>query len=406
MSATRIVPPFVVAASLSDVPPESTTRVRLLCLLPDLNGGGAERMMLYLARGLDRSRWDITLALGLKRGPYLPLVPDDITFLELGRSRGRTAVLDIARLLRGGKYDLCFSMVSMNLAAVLARTLAHDPVRLVLGARNHYSRSLPAEASAAPLKMLAIRALYPRADLVIGVSQGVTDDLVEHFGVSRAKSCAIHNPIDLERVRLEAASPLDDPWFAPDAGIPVLLAVGKLQPAKGYSDLIDSFRTIRAAGPARLAILGQGPDRNALEALVASAGLSQDVRFLGFDANPYRWLARATVFVHAAHWEGFPNVLVEAMACGAPVVSTDCPSGPAEILTDGRDGFLVPVGDTAAHARRTLALLDSSELRARVREAATLRVQAFTASRIVERYAAAFEEVIGSSPPRAEVQTR
>ncbi len=372
-------------------------RLRLLCLLPDLNGGGAERMMLYLARGLARTRWDITLALGLKRGPYLPLVPDDIRFLELGRSRGRTAVLDVARLLHEGRYDLCFSMVSMNLAAVLARALAHDPVRLVLGARNHYSRSLPAEASAARLKMLAIRVLYPRADLVIGVSEGVADDLVTHFGIPRAKVRAIHNPIDLERVHSQAAAPLDDPWFASDAGIPVLLAVGKLQAAKGYPDLIEAFRTVRAARPARLVILGQGPDREALEAQVARAGLGQDVRFLGFDANPYRWLARAAVFVHAAHWEGFPNVLVEAMACGAPVVSTDCPSGPAEIITDGRDGFLVPVGDTAAHAARTLALLGDPDLRARIRMAATVRVQDFTASRILERYAAAFEEVVGRS---------
>jgi len=372
-------------------------RRRILCLLPDLNGGGAERMMLYLVRGLDRSRWDITLALGLKRGPYLPLVPSDIEFLELGRARGRGAVLDIARLLRAGRYDLCFSMVSMNFAAVLARVVAHDRARLVLGARNHYSRSLPAEASAARLKMLAVRVLYPRAEMIIGVSEGVADDLVANFGLPRAKVRAIHNPIDLERVRAEAAAPLDDPWFAPDSGIPVLLAVGKLQPAKGYPDLIDAFRKVRAIRPARLAILGQGPDREALEGRVARAGLQDDVRFLGFDANPYRWMARATLFVHTAHWEGFPNVLVEAMACGLPVVSTDCPSGPREIITDGLDGFLVPVGDRAAHAARTLELLADAGRRESVRRAAARRVEDFGAARVVERYAAAFEVVLADA---------
>jgi glycosyltransferase involved in cell wall biosynthesis len=370
-------------------------RVRLLCLLPDLNGGGAERMMIYLTRGLDRGRYDITLALGLRRGPYLPLVPADIRLVELGHSRGATSITSVARLMREGRYDLCFSMVSMNLTAVLARALARSDVRLVLGARNHYSRSMPAEAASSRLKMGAIRLLYPRSDLVIGVSKGVTDDLVQHFGLSPAKVRPIHNPIDIDRVRSQAAQPLGDPWLSPAAEIPVLVAVGKLQPAKGYPDLIDAFRIVRSARPARLVILGQGPDQAALEARIRSYGLEADVRFAGFDANPYRWLARSTAFVHAAHWEGFPNVLVEAMACGVPVVSTDCPSGPAEIITNGRDGFLVPVGDPASHAARTLELLGDDALRARVVAAASERVQDFAVDRVLRRYAETFEEVIG-----------
>lgn len=357
-------------------------------------------MMVYLLRGLSRERYDITLALGLRRGPYLPLIPPDVSLVELGHERGATAIRAVAATLHAGKYDLCFSMVSMNLTAVLARELSRDPVRLVLGARNHYSRSLPAEASAARLKMLAIRLLYPRADLVVGVSRGVTDDLVEHFGLPQFKALAIHNPIDLGRVRAQAAEPVDDPWFRPNSGIPVLLAVGKLQPAKGYPDLLRAFGLVRATQPARLAILGEGPERAALEAIVSREGLSADVRFLGFDSNPYRWLARATVFVHAAHFEGFPNVLVEAMACGVPVVSTDCPSGPAEILTDGRDGYLVPVGDSVTHAARTIALLDDADLRGGIREAAMRRVQDFEASHVLRRYEAAFEEVLTRQPRR------
>ena len=370
-------------------------RVRLLCLLPDLNGGGAERMMIYLTRGLDRSRYDITLALGLRRGPYLPLVPDDIRLVELGHARGATSIASVARLMREGRYDLCFSMVSMNLTAVLARALARSRVRLILGARNHYSQSMPAEAAASRVKMAAIRLLYPRSDLVIGVSKGVTDDLVENFGLRSSKVRPIHNPIDLDRVRSQAAQPLDDPWLSGPQQIPVLVAVGKLQPAKGYPDLIDAFKIVRAATPARLVILGQGPDLPSLQAQVRAYGLEDDIRFVGFDANPYRWLARATVFVHAAHWEGFPNVLVEAMACRVPVISTDCPSGPAEILTDGVNGFLVPVGDPASHAAKTLALLRDGELRRRIVAAATERVQDFAVERVLRRYAETFEEVMG-----------
>jgi glycosyltransferase involved in cell wall biosynthesis len=382
------------------------TRRRILCLLPDLNGGGAERMMLYLVGGLDRSRYEITLALGLKRGPYLPMVPDDIDFIELGHERGVSSIGSIARLFRSGGYDLCFSMVSMNPAAVVARELSRSRVRLVLGARNHYSSSLPAEASASRLKMLAIRMLYPRADLVIGVSQGVADDLVQNFGVPRSRVLAIHNPVDLDRVRALATEPLDDPWFAPGARVPVLVAVGKLQPAKGYPDLLAAFRRVRDTMPVRLVILGEGPDRTQIESIVDRTGLRADVRLVGFDVNPYRWLSRAAVFVHAAHWEGFPNVLVEAMACGTPVVSTDCPSGPAEILTDGENGFLVPVGDMAAHAARTLALLSDPALRARIRAAADRRVEDFAVARVVARYARTFDDVIGGRPSEPAPGTR
>ncbi len=351
-------------------------------------------MMLYLTRSLDRARFDVTLAVGLKRGPYLPLVPPNIEFLELGHARGSTAIASVARLFRRGHYDISFSMVSMNLAAVAARIAARSSVRLVLGARNHYSRSLPEEATASRLKMLAIRAMYPRADLVIAVSQGVAQDLAANFGVPPSKILAIHNPIDIEGVSSLAREPLDDPWFGEDEADPSLVAVGKLQRAKGYPDLLAAFRRVRAVVPARLVILGEGPDRPALEALVDSYGLRDSVRFVGFDTNPYRWLGRAAAFVHAAHWEGFPNVIVEAMACGAPVITTDCPSGPAEILTDGVNGFLVPVGDVAAHADRTIKVLTDAALRGRIRDEASRRVQDFAVDRIVDRYAAAFEGVL------------
>lgn len=350
--------------------------------------------MLYLVRNLARERYDITLALGLKRGPYLPDVPSDISFVELGHERAAGSVGAIARLFRHGSFDLCFSMVSMNLAAVMAREVSRSRLRLVLGARNHYSRSLPAEATGARFKMLAIRGLYPRADLVIGVSEGVTRDLHRNFGIPRWKLRAIHNPIDIERVRALAVEPLDHEWVRPSARIPVLVAVGKLQPAKGYPDLLRAFRLVRDTMLVRLVVLGQGPERAALEALVGRLGLTADVRFVGFDVNPYRWLARAAVFVHAAHWEGFPNVLVEAMAAGTPVVSTDCPSGPAEIITDGENGFLVPVGDIVAHSTRTRALLSDSAMRTRIVGAADRRVEDFAVIQVVHQYADAFEEVL------------
>lgn len=351
--------------------------------------------MLYLVRGLARDRYDITLALARAAGPYLPLVPDDITLLDLGRERAASAIGSVAQLFRRGSFDVCYSMVSMNLAAVLARIASRSATRLVLGARNHYSRSLPAEARFAPAKMLAIRALYPRADLVIGVSEGVCDDLVDNFGVPRSKVLAIHNPIDLGRVRAQAAEDVGDPWLRGDR--PVVLAAGKLQVAKGYPDLLAAYRRVLTDTGARLLILGDGPLRAPIEKYIADNDLADDVRLLRFRTNPYSYMARATVFAHAAHWEGFPNVLVEAMACGLPVVSTDCPSGPAEILTHGVNGRLVPVGDTNALASNVIELVRRPEVRASLVQAADARVQDFDAPKIVERYAATFEAVVGRS---------
>lgn len=353
-------------------------------------------MMLYLCRGLDRAEWEVTLGLGRKSGPYVPLIPPDIEVIELGHDRALTAVSDLAQVFRTGGYDLCFSMVSMNLAAVAARELSRSKMKLVLGARNHYSKSMPAEASASRAKMLAIRMLYPRSDMVISVSEGVRVDLVEHFGLPVAKTRAIHNPIDIEGVREQAKADPGHPWLPGTPDRPVLVAVGKLQVAKGYPHLLEAFRRIRERVRARLMILGEGPERGAIEAAIARHGLTGDVALLGFQTNPYQYLARSSLFVHAALWEGFPNVLVEAMACGLAVVSTDCPSGPAEIITSGRDGVLVPVADPPALARAVLDLLERPERREAIRTAAGQTVERFSIHRVVARYDAAFRDALGA----------
>jgi glycosyltransferase involved in cell wall biosynthesis len=349
--------------------------------------------MIYLLRLLDRRRFKSSLALAHATGPYLPLVPDDVALLDLQRSRALTAIPAVAGLLRSRRFDLCFSMVSMNLAAVIAREGGRARVPLILGARNHYSLSMPSEASLSGVKSAAVRALYPRAERIICVSEGVRRDLAQTFGIPAAKLQTIHNPIDVDRVRSLAAAPLDDPWLAEASEIPVAVAVGKLMEAKGYPDLLAAFRIVRDRVRIRLIILGDGPLRGILEQRVSRLGLTHDVRMIGFQENPYAYLARATVMMHAALWEGFPNVLVEGMACGVPVVTTDCPSGPAEIFTNGRDGFLVPVHDVQGLADATSGLVTNAPLRRSVAAAAAQRVRDFDARVVVAKYADAFEEV-------------
>jgi len=179
----------------------------------------------------------------------------------------------------------------------------------------------------------------------------VRGDLAQLMNVSRERITVIYNPSVVQaEVQAKAQAPLDHPWFKPDQP-PVILAVGRLQVQKDYPTLIRAFALVRQTRPVRLLILGEGKERPLLEALVKELGLEQDVSLPGFVLNPYAYMARAALFVLSSRWEGLPTVLIEALCCGAPVVSTDCPSGPREILRDGQYGPLVPVGGVNALAR-------------------------------------------------------
>jgi len=205
-----------------------------------------------------------------------------------------------------------------------------------------------------------LRWLYPQADAIVAISHGVADDLVTRVGVRRDRITVIHNPVDIAGAGALAAEPLDHPWFAPGEP-PVVLAAGRLVAQKDFFTMLDAFARVRARRPVRLVVLGDGPLRAALRTRAETLGVAADAAFPGFAANPFRFMARAGVFALSSRWEGFGVVLVEALACGCPVVSTDCPSGPAEILEHGRWGALVPVGDPARLAEALAAALDDPE---------------------------------------------
>jgi glycosyltransferase involved in cell wall biosynthesis len=201
------------------------------------------------------------------------------------------------------------------------------------------------------------RWLYPRADAIVAVSRGLAAELSGELHLDPAAVRTIYSPIVDEDLVKRAELPVDHPWF--NAGEPpVILATGRLVPEKDHATLLRAFALLRARRRTRLMILGDGEQRGQLEGLAAQLGVRVDVGLPGFEINPYRFMSRAAVFVLSSTSEGFGNVLVEAMACGAPVVSTDCHSGPAEILDSGRYGQLVPVGDPAAMAAAIEATLD------------------------------------------------
>jgi glycosyltransferase involved in cell wall biosynthesis len=233
-----------------------------------------------------------------------------------------------------------------------------------------------------------IRRNYLAADAVVAVSEGVADDLAAHFGIPRDRISVVHNPVVSGSLKEKAAAPIDHPWLASGAP-PVVLSAGRLHPTKDYPTLIRSFARLRQVREARLLILGSGKNdeetarrRAELIELAAELGVSEDVDLPGFVPNPLPYMARAAVFVLSSLWEGFGNVLVEALACGCPVVSTDCPSGPAEILDHGRYGRLVPVGDDSAMAEAMLTVLRNPPDRDVLRARGAL----FTVDRAVDAY--------------------
>ena len=356
----------------------------LAIFISGFSGGGVPRVMMTLADAMVRRGHRVDFLVAQATGPTREALPPGVQLVDLddwrvlpvpsraNRSwRSVTCVLAVARYLRSARPEVLLSGGNYpNFAALLGRALARVPVRLVV---SHHS-DLIREARGKPLVRWTVRHLYPRADRVVAVSQGIADELARAAPICADRLIAIHNPIARAEIQDRRQDPIDHPWFAPGQP-PVVLGVGRLHPQKDFPTLLRAFARIRRARPARLVILGSGtrPERrDALLALAAELGVSEDVDLPGFVENPFPYMSHAAVFVLSSAWEGFGNVLVEAMACGCPVVSTDCPSGPSEILDAGRYGPLVPVGDDEQMARATLSLLasppDPERLLARARE--------------------------------------
>jgi glycosyltransferase involved in cell wall biosynthesis len=207
------------------------------------------------------------------------------------------------------------------------------------------------------------------------------------LGLARSKISVVYNPIVDAHLDELALEPVEHPWFAEDK--PIALAAGRLVAIKDYATLLAAFARMRAARDMRLVVLGEGPLRGALEAHAASLGIARDVAFLGFAKNPFKYMARASVVMQASRAEGLPGVLIQAMACGAPVVATDCDHGPREVISHREDGFLVPVGDAAALADHALQLLVDPALRERIVARARQTARRFSTTSSLRRYEAA-----------------
>ncbi|HEX6257200.1 MAG TPA: glycosyltransferase [Euzebyales bacterium] len=334
-------------------------RTRYAVFAPNMAGGGAERAAVQLASGLAQRGFHTDLVLASADGPRMAEVPDTVDVVDLRARRVLTSVPALVRYLRRTRPAAMASVLDhANVAALVAARLAGSPTRLVVVEQNNLSSAAGNGKSRRDRMMPRfVGRFYPWAHCVAGVSAGVIDDLRSLINtVPDERYRVIHNPIVTPELIAKAQAPAAHRWF--DRDEPVFVAAGRLRPQKDFPTLIDAFHRVRSTRHARLMILGEGPDRTALEAQIRRLGLDDDVELHGYTDNPYRFFARATAFVLSSRWEGLPTVLIEALSCGAPVVATDCPNGPDEILAGGRYGRLVPVGDTAAIAAGLEAALD------------------------------------------------
>ena len=382
----------------SPVASAAATHRHIALLLTDLNGGGVQKMTLSLAGGLIERGHSVTLVLYSAHGALRSQVPDGAAVRHLTRSAqvwarlgplladplglpsllrpvifpkkpppGLSFLRSLAQYLRHERPDALISAApSCNLAAVWAKRLSGARTIVLVSEHTAPSKML-AKTSTWRVRHLppVMRRAYQQADVIVAVSHGLGDDLADLTGIPRDRIRTVYDPVVGNGLTALADEPLDHPWFAPGQP-PVILTAGRLSAQKDFPTLLRAFARVRQSREARLVILGAATDDTKTEvrqgrllATAASLGVASDVALLGFVANPYAYMARAALFVLSSAWEGFGVVLAEAMACGCPVVSTDCVSGPAEILDGGRYGPLVPVGDDAALAAAIQAVLDN-----------------------------------------------
>jgi glycosyltransferase involved in cell wall biosynthesis len=321
---------------------------RLAIVIYSLDGAGAERVSVNLASEFVRLGHDVDFLLASREGELFGEVPktSGIYYAKVSSARGWRAAIREYALQK--EPDVLLAM--MEGAGVLAlQAIASLTGKFPVFVVSHVHFSLHCRHSTRWqerwLMPLAVRWYLPRASGVIGVSEGVSKEICQIAGVDPAKVHTVYNAVLTEAFYRLVAEPVSHPWFSPERNWLTVMNIGRLTDQKDHVTLLKAIQCVSASRPVRLMILGRGEVLEKLRAMAKSLDIERIVEFAGFDPNPYRLLAAADVFALSSAWEGLPTVLVEALAAGTKVVSTDCPSGPREVLAGGRFGELVPVGD-------------------------------------------------------------
>lgn len=365
-------------------------RIKVLFAIPALDRGGPDRVMFELLCAIDRTRFVPSLMVIDGEGDYISRLPKDIPIEVLGGKsrRDRYPVVRALRFIRKTKPDVVFGTLRMTFTLGMAAPAFPANTRLVLRQANDFTTDFALLVERSPIKHRFARWLSKqnlrRADAVVCQSHAMKQDLDSLLG-DRANLHVIGNPVDIDAVSRAGIGTLP--------GSPALVSVGRLAAQKGFDILLPAIARLREQHPSlHLTIVGDGPDRGALEAQAAELGLRDAVTFTGFSSNPIPLVRAADLFVLSSRYEGFPNAALEALACGTPVVLTDCPGANSEIVIAGMNGRLAPTIDAAAFARAVdtaLAELASYDRAAIMANCA----ERYAADRIVEKYQHLFSTV-------------
>ena len=351
--------------------------------IPSLRGGGAERVWLKLSNGFAERGNKVDLIAAKAEGPYLKYISPKVRLIDLNASRVLLSLIPLATYLLTAKPSILISAMNhSNIVALLAKYLTFTSIPVIVSVRNHFSTQyLNLSGVDNNLIPVLARLLYPHADGIIAVSKGVSEDLSEALSLSQKSIQTIYNPIVTPDLYQKSQSTLRHPLLS-SSNSPFILSVGRLTKQKDFPTLIEAFSKVRHKFDIHLVILGEGEERYSLKKMLKEMNLTNFVHLPGFAENPYLFMAHSKAFVLSSRWEGLPGVLIEAMAIGTPVVSTNCKSGPDEILENGKYGHLVPVGDSDKLAKAIIQTLDNPLSKITLKK----RASDFSEEKIIDQY--------------------
>ncbi len=338
--------------------------------------------MIQLAHGLLEAGHPVDLVLARAEGPLLAEAPSKARVIDFDTTSPLTMFVKLFRYLRAERPKALLSPFEVtSVIAVVAKKMCAASTKVIVRISTHLSKNKRARWKKI-VERLAVSMVYPFADGIIAVSRGVAEDLAFYARIPLERIKVIYSPAVTDQILRAAEQPINHPFFA-KGHCPVVLGVGRLSEEKDFFTLIKAFDILRRKIPSRLIILGDGEERPALENLIRSAGLQGLVDLAGFELNPFAFMRKASVFVLSSKWEGLPGALIQALACDCPAVSTDCLSGPAEILKGGEYGYLVPVGNAQAIADAIEAVLQGN-----IRKPPKDWLEQFTTGSVIPQYKA------------------
>lgn len=358
-------------------------------IIPAMKGGGAEKVLSIILERIDRNRFTPKLILFVKTGDHLNRVPDDVEIVSLDK-KSRWDVLKmifkLRQVVKAGRPDVVVSFLDYtNILVILALLFLKEKRGVIISERSyHRMYLLYTRMGAIREKLMSFT--YKRASMIIAISSGIKDAIVEDFKVDQSKVEVIYNPVDIKSIQRLKEERVSHKFFEAKRDVAVLISVGRLDKQKNFDLLIRAFAAVREKMSACLIILGQGRLEMELKVLAARLGVGDYIDFVGFQANPFAWMSKSDIFILSSIWEGFGNVIVEAMACGTAVISTDCLAGPREIISDRENGILVPANDLYAMSKAMQHLIEDKAFRGALAKRALDYVERFDIANILPQY--------------------